>query len=350
MKAKHIDKCIAKYLFPPKSEYAELIGGSSQFFFSFSTRKEIWRMTESFPAYRRSAKFRKLLLRLLTLAPFLRKMEAHSSDRWVLQPFADLLDVNVARVVVLVGTLGPEHKTIVELWDERGHICGYIKLGLSERAQHSVKKEYSLLQKLPVGLAAKPIALQDLDIGVGMLLEPVVGRKVDPYLPAEKEAVSYLDDLVLEEKYAFEDHPWIKSLLLRGTELDRDIVKPLSDRQWPVTIVHGDYAPWNIIIDTNYRVSTVDWEHGSLQGFPFYDLIYYILQVSFLMYRWTEEDTVRYAKQYLSKLKGSHLNSDECFALIRLSAYAMYKSALEEGQPESSPRLVWCKKIWQMKK
>src|SRR5213079_1842599 len=56
----------------------------------------------------------------------------------------------------------------------------------------------------------------------------------------------------------------------------------------PSTIVHGDFAPWNL--RTHKRtISAFDWEYGELDGLPLIDETHFMLQLGFQMENWTPE-------------------------------------------------------------
>lgn len=60
----------------------------------------------------------------------------------------------------------------------------------------------------------------------------------------------------------------------------------LEELHVPTTIVHGDFAPWNLRI-ANGRISAFDWEYGELDGLPLIDETHYQLQVGCELHRWT---------------------------------------------------------------
>jgi hypothetical protein len=54
------------------------------------------------------------------------------------------------------------------------------------------------------------------------------------------------------------------------------------------TIVHGDFAPWNL---RTYRgqISAFDWEYGEVDGVPLADEAHFVLQLGFQMENWTPQ-------------------------------------------------------------
>jgi hypothetical protein len=68
----------------------------------------------------------------------------------------------------------------------------------------------------------------------------------------------------------------------------------LEELSVPATIIHGDFAPWNLRIHQG-RISAFDWEYGEVDGLPLIDETHYQLQVGTELHGW---DALR-AAQYL---------------------------------------------------
>jgi len=59
----------------------------------------------------------------------------------------------------------------------------------------------------------------------------------------------------------------------------------LESTQVPSTIVHGDFAPWNLRLHQGV-ISAFDWEYGELDGLPLVDETHYTLQLGYLLNNW----------------------------------------------------------------
>jgi hypothetical protein len=66
----------------------------------------------------------------------------------------------------------------------------------------------------------------------------------------------------------------------------------------PTTVVHGDFAPWNILLEQG-AVRVHDWEDASLQGIPGWDQIFFSLQVGLIKRRWAAAALQAGAEQLL---------------------------------------------------
>jgi hypothetical protein len=64
-----------------------------------------------------------------------------------------------------------------------------------------------------------------------------------------------------------------------------DVLPVLREFDVPITIVHGDFAPWNLRLDKG-RLGAFDWEYGEPHGLPLMDEIHYRLQCGWLLDEW----------------------------------------------------------------
>jgi thiamine kinase-like enzyme len=56
----------------------------------------------------------------------------------------------------------------------------------------------------------------------------------------------------------------------------------LDGQKIPVIRIHGDFAPWNTMVKGD-NLFVFDWEYSESDGIPFYDIIYWNLQVMLLL-------------------------------------------------------------------
>lgn len=57
----------------------------------------------------------------------------------------------------------------------------------------------------------------------------------------------------------------------------------------PHTLIHGDFAPWNLRVTSEGRMAAFDWEYGSLDGLPLLDETHFALQVGWLLHDWAPD-------------------------------------------------------------
>lgn len=69
------------------------------------------------------------------------------------------------------------------------------------------------------------------------------------------------------------------------TDALQDVLPILARARVPSTIVHGDFAPWNLR-EHKGAVTAFDWEYAELDGLPFADETHYRLQTGYLLEKW----------------------------------------------------------------
>ncbi len=67
-----------------------------------------------------------------------------------------------------------------------------------------------------------------------------------------------------------------------------DMMPALESLKVPWTIVHGDFAPWNLR-QHGEHIAAFDWEYAQLDGLPLVDETHFRLQIAYLLNQWTDE-------------------------------------------------------------
>jgi hypothetical protein len=79
----------------------------------------------------------------------------------------------------------------------------------------------------------------------------------------------------------------------RGLEAYLQAIGPVLETMIvPSTIVHGDFAPWNLRAQGG-EIAAFDWEYAELDGVPLFDQTHFRLQVGYLLHRWSPEQALR---------------------------------------------------------
>jgi hypothetical protein len=107
----------------------------------------------------------------------------------------------------------------------------------------------------------------------------------------------------------------------------------------PVTVIHGDFAPWNLREDRG-DIFAFDWEYAELDGIPLFDETHFRLQVGFQLHQWTPEQ----ARAELSEWAATQpigLKADEVKALQAVYLIDNITRLLAEGYPESDEMVDW---------
>lgn len=333
--------------FPPNSQVLALPSWRSpRLYVASQDAMQRWTQSSFYPAYRRSARLYRVALRLRAAARLAKVHEVYSKD-WPLQEFVQDMLPQLASAVVMVGTPGPSQELTVQLRDERNGVVGYLKYAEKEAARRRLRQELSMLTNIPDGLGPKPLKFGSLGNGEALLKSALSGQPLLATLPPPEDVVSFPNTLVFSTPMDLEAHPWVRRVLRDwGTpELD-ECLEPLAHRDWPVTVQHGDFTPWNLLRAPNGNLGAVDWEYGTLEGFPHLDIAHYVLQCTALIYRRTPREAARYTVKYLSGQPSLGLSSAEACALTRLAAYDAYQKNLEDGEPPSKGLQPLRQTIW----
>jgi hypothetical protein len=305
-----------------------------------------WNESKLYPASRRTARIYRLSLRAATAAGMKRTRMVRSSD-WILGNFAQDVLPELSSAVVLVGTSGPAQKITAQLRDAKGRILGYLKYAEKDAARRRLRQERKVLSELPFGVGPKLMKFKPMGDGEALLCSALPGELLPATLPPPDDAAVLLGSLTVSPPRPLEAHPWVVHLQSRGQHGLDSCLETLAGRDWPVAIQHGDFAPWNLLRRSDGALGAIDWEYGTLEGFPYLDLAYYVLQTSALIYRQHPLSAARYTAGYLKRQLTLGLDSAEAQALTRLAAYDAYLKATEDGQPESASLQAWRWEIWE---
>jgi phosphotransferase family enzyme len=313
-------------------------------YFSGSTPLRRWHESALYPAFKRSARLYRFFLRCKAALAF-GAAEVNPSHSWAVRDFVGDSIPDLRSSVILVGTPGPAQKMTVQLWDENG-VAGYLKYGEKPAARRRLENERHVLAALPDFLGPTVMRYGTMADGVALLLSPIGGRALVPKLPPEKALKDFLQPASASGLVAIENHPWIETIrTCYGGCMDR-CLDDLMGRKWPITLQHGDAAPWNIIRTSKDKLRAIDWEYGSVKGLPYLDLAYYILQIALLISRWSPRDARNYAVTCLCRNSLPALRRAEGNALVRLAAFHSYMQSREDGHPDEAFYQTWRRAVW----
>jgi hypothetical protein len=304
-----------------------------------------WKQSSFYPATRSLAQLYRLSLRLRAAVGIAETRTARSTD-WPLRRFTQEVLPQLASAVVLIGTPGPAQAITVQLRDERDRVLGYLKYAEKDAALRRLRHEYHILSNLPAGIGPEPLKFGPFGKGEGLLNSAILGKPLNAALPPPNALVGLLDSYVVLPPVPLKYHPWVCRMQELGApELDAWF-ELLAGRSWPVTVQHGDFAPWNLLRGYDGTLRAFDWEYGTLEGFPYLDLAYYALQTSALIYRQAPLEAASRVPEFLSRLPDLALTKAEAQALTRLAAYDAYQRSSEDGQPPDNGLQVWRRAVW----
>jgi hypothetical protein len=305
-----------------------------------------WEDSAFYPAYRFLARLSRLSLRT-SAAVGLGEVRQVQSSGWPLGEFVRDVFPNVGSAVILVGTPGPTQKITVRVLSRKGEILGYLKYAEKEAARKRLRHERRLIGDLPGKVGPEVLQFGPFGKGEALLTSALVGTRVPATLPPPEASRNFLNTLSVSPLVDLEVHPWVRQICAEGgPDLD-SWLETLGDKRWPVAVQHGDFAPWNLLRRPDGTLGAIDWEYGTLEGFPHLDLAYYVLQVSALVYRHAPPKAADSTVRYLTQRPQLGLSIEEARIITRLAAYDAYLKSREDGQHEDVGLQAWRRRVWE---
>ncbi len=179
---------------------------------------------------------------------------------------------------IYVGTPGPFQKLILFFAEDR--TAGLVmKVPIGPRAADSIAHELTVCGEL--SSVSESIVPKSWQVH-GFLVQNLVFGSQDPGVFSRQ----HLDFLIGLHRGARASvgRLWQVHVLDRFKSLGlnfEDLSKWVSDRadfSVPAPIMHGDFSPWNVVLDASGKIAPLDWEHACLEGIPGLDLVHYHLK------------------------------------------------------------------------
>lgn len=261
------------------------------------------------------------------------------------QAVQDALPGQEVQLALSSGSFDPDsrRKPTIAALDVRGRVLAFGKIGPSPTAADSVRHEATVLPLLArrLGTAWRGPTLLGAGEVDGMFMAfqtPVQGRF--PGLEINQAHRSFLATLSQGPIRPVMVSKLVKDLLARTSAAPEvrsmfgAALRTLDSVQLPETIVHGDFAPWNI---RRYRgqVAAFDWEGAEFDGLPLLDKIHHCVITGYLVRRWTVPQALRRIDRIVST-RPYGLTTNQGRALVII---ALLRFCLRSG-PEHDPALM----------
>lgn len=119
-----------------------------------------------------------------------------------------------------------------------------------------------------------------------------------------------------------------------------DEVMPVLERlDVPSTIVHGDFAPWNLRLHGG-KVSAFDWEYGQLDGLPLIDETHFRVQLGFQLQGWNT-DQFRACLAQIADARPLGMTPEQVRAIHVVYLLDNIVRLLGEGYPADDEMVAW---------
>jgi hypothetical protein len=308
---------------------------------------------------RASARVKRMLIRLAahTRLPFWYHDHiciAQRSAPAVEQAIGALFPGRQLRLAISSGAPEParNRKASLAVIEQSGEVLAFGKLAGSELSHRLVRQEAKAITTVNAALhcdscAPKLLYANEVNNTFLALQTPLRGS-VTParWTPAHAR---FLEALRVGPVTCATEIPLVATLGSRLSALAtareelanclRSTLAALRSTRLPVTIVHGDFAPWNLR-ERNGQLAAFDWEYARVDGVPLLDQTHFVLQVGYLLNDWP----VDRAAEELSRMADERplaLESREVRAVQAVYLLDVILRLLEEGYDEHDPMIDW---------
>ena len=225
-------------------------------------------------------------------------------ERTLAKPFREV----EIRLAFSSGTPGPARKPVFQILRPNGHILGYAKLGITAATACLIRREAGLLRSLSANSRVQgfaPALLFEGDVhGMPVTVQTAVSGNAGPVQPTSMHR-RLLAALRREERRPVAASHMFRNMERRVLRLANPVpamsgalkgVRPVAETlTLPVSIVHGDFAPWNLRMQGG-ELRAFDWEYGEIDGIPLVDELHHDFQVGFLLRGWDPEQALTYLR------------------------------------------------------
>ena len=272
-----------------------------------------------------------------------------------------VLPVGAFRLALSAGAPEParNRKASAAVIDMAGKTRAFVKLPTSPLADTLVRREAAALAGLAERFAGTSCLVPELlfageyDRRYALVQAPLAGKPTVPQLtPAHRHFLNTLS--FPGERRRAAESPFFTQLLERAEycsvdapELHRiltSITPALADTDVPRTVIHGDFAPWNVRLRPGADcISVFDWEYGVLDGLPLIDETHFVVQVGYLLNDWSPEK-VAHTLETLAAAD-TRFGPEAARALQCVYLADSLARLLEEGYAPADDMIVWYRRV-----
>jgi hypothetical protein len=240
--------------------------------------------------------------------------------------------------------------------DARGKVLAFVKIADSDVArriqEHEARMLPALGERAGQGLTfPKLLFAGEVDGRYLTIQTPLAGRPAPARLtPAHR---LFLASLRCGITCSAAETAMVRTLSARLDALapDHTGLAGLLDRFTPIleamsvrsTIVHGDFAPWNLRLNHG-RISAFDWEYAELDGLPLIDEAHYTLQLGYLLHNWSIDQAAQALHEF-AESRPLSLEPVQVRAILAVYILDQLARLLAEGYPVGDDMVSWYRKL-----
>lgn len=234
-------------------------------------------------------------------------------------------------------------KTTSLFVDTSGNPLVWVKAAATSPARMRIRNEADILGRVASDAVPKVIgstSIGDVEV-VG--LAPMAGHAMKASALPDMLAVSALEKLGAGE--ASSPNPWVRSLADVSADGPRTDLDRWAAVSLPTVPVHGDFVPWNVLVDSSGSRLLLDWEYGVVDGAPGVDPVYWVLQTGMLVRRRSPRQALSEAASFLQGREyWPSLEDAESF--VRVVAFWMDVARSADGRAADDPSRTWLAALW----
>ncbi len=193
--------------------------------------------------------------------------------------------------VIYVGTPGPHRKAVVTILKNTNNSdCSVLKIPLGEKASQKILHEARILQHISKNTTITAPHLLFSHSGKGVAGQEKINGKLSGRKITQSH-VKWLCQLRTQGNITLSRQR--EELLMQIAQVE---VKQTVQRRFvqqmlksvscpsllPAVLVHGDFAPWNLLWDETGNLCAIDWEDAKEEGLPLYDLLHFFIIQAYL--------------------------------------------------------------------
>ena len=250
--------------------------------------------------HRRAARLQRLVLMLLLKAGRLQTRSrlitvAAKRQPAIVRSFERLFPGLTFDLSISAGTPGPMRKPTVACFDRNGTPLAFAKVATTPAAEALIHNEAAVLRHIESeprlrGIAPRLLAETTCD-GRATVVQSVLTGRLAPVTLGEAHR-DFLSALESDATYSVAAQPFVRALLDRlrwqpgiadeCRPVVEDAVRALAGTLLPSTLMHGDFAPWNLRVQDD-AIRAFDWEYGVVDGLPGLDELHHVWQTRTLL-------------------------------------------------------------------
>ena len=208
-------------------------------------------------------------------------------------------------LAVSTGTPGPMRKPAIACFDRGGTELAFAKVATTSAAETLIRNEASVLRRMGFTLRLRNLGprllSEELADGRATIVQSALAGRAAPTKLGDTHR-RFLEALETHQTHRLPVHPFIQGLCERlrrrpelaaaGMPLLGDALRELDAVSLPATLMHGDFAPWNLRLTAD-GLRAFDWEYGVFDGLPGLDELHHVWQTGMLLEKQDAELAVR---------------------------------------------------------